>query len=663
MFSKSRDSRLEKILKNEGFNQLREALNVVLNQPVWWYCTGTEEAVRIIESHNKTGCGLLHDDRAIRAAWHDAVAAALWQVSQDKVALMTACPPDHTQVIVPVLCGEELQGFIGLSHLPSYEQHRLFPLLPLLTQHLRQIAEQERALEDLHSVRRLWKEVISILDHDLLLSRILEEIIILLDTEEGVLLLINQQHRLVRSATYGFAPDSPANQDYSISSTPYENKVFSWPQAAQMLSEGDPLRQWYLGLHTPVPPGLGVWGVPFSVKGKMVGMVLCSGKEGSLLTSNVDSALETLAEGAGIAIRNARELSETQQKTKALASVHAVHRFLSSVRSIQKVLDKKQVLSRIATLITQVVSVGKCSIMMLDENQILQPLVTIGLEPLEIGTIPLKLDEGIPGKVAHEGISLQVDSPLLDNRFNQDPSYYYPSRSYMSVPIVDEEVIGVITVAERRGNPPRFVEGDMEVLHTLVEQAVMALPNIDFYDKQQRIALRTMEVFNNLMETGDPDQPGNAQKLASLIEQFAQHLKLDEQTCRLFQMAAFIHGITLLLPDPVLNSFHHAEMAVRMAKRLEMPDQVIAILRDHHENFDGSGGPRRLQGEEIPLGARMLALTDHALHLSGYNLDLLFSEGDGVITQIRQLSGQALDPNLVDSLAHFLESGKDVSRV
>lgn len=659
------DNRLTRLLATPGFQQLRECLNVLLDRPVWWYSAGTEDSIHILESHNKTGCGLLHDDRNIREEWMEAAFAAIAQSGHDKVALMAACPPERTQIVVPILCGDEAQGFLGMAHLPNYEQRRLYPLLPLLTQHLRQIAERERAAEDLQSIHSLWKEVVSTLDPEVLLSRIVKEIISVLDSNQGVALLVDSEHRLVKSASVGFETPGAATQEFQISSTPYENKVFSWSQSAQMLSVGDPLRQWFLSLYPTVPEGAGVWAVPLSLSGRLLGLVLCLGKEGGILLPHLDTALGTLALGSSVAIRNALDFEQMRQKAVALGTVHSVYRLVSTTRLVGDMLDKKQILSRMAKLILQVLNVRKCSIMLVDESGRLQPCVKLGLESGEIGTAPLEIGYAVPGQAAQDASSILIEYPLQDNRFKDNPSTYYPSRAYLSVPMFEAEVIGVMTVAERAGHPARFSEGDREVLHTMAEQAVIALLNIDFFEKQERIALKTMGVFDNLLETGDPDQEGQAHRLAAMMEGFARYLKLDAQTRQLFQMAAFIHGIALLrvardTPAKLANGkngLKHIEVAIRMARRLEMSETVVAVLRDHHEHFDGTGQPRGLKGEEISMGARMLVLIDEYLQIASQRTDIPGEGGrQAAMRQIQEQAGKRYDPNLVQSLIEYLDS-------
>jgi GAF domain-containing protein len=625
---------------------------LLLGEPVWWCTSGAHSEIRILQSHGKRECGLLHDDSEIRERWMKEANAAIDRVAEERVGAIASSPPDCVQVVVPVFCGREIQGFIGIAHLPEYEEKRLSPLLPLMVDHIRNTAEGKRADEDLKGVRRLWKDVVSTLDLDVLEDRILGEIMAMLDTNTGALLLTDARGRLVPRNSIGLENQAESMENFYISATPYENKMSSWTHAAQILSPGDPLRQWFLSISLPVDEGSGVWAVPLTDSGKLFGLALCPGKEGSTLEPHLDMALETLALGSSVAIRNAQEFEQMRQKAVALSTVHSVYRMMSTTR------DMGDLLKRMANLTIQVLNVRKCSIMLVDKNGTLQPHVRIGLEPGEIGTVPLEMDQAIPGKVAASAASVMVDGPLGDPRYADDPSEFYPSQSYLSVPLFEEDVVGVITVADRIGTPSRFVEGDREVLNTLAEQAVIALLNIQFFEKQERIALRTMETFENLYETGDPDTEGHAQTLARLVDGLAEHLKIDPLTRQAFRMAAFVDSVSNLVSGSNHVSFATEESAVserlklsaRIAARLDLPDKVVPILKSLLEHFDGSGEPRGLRGEEIPLGARLLSVADGYLGLIRIG-GLTASQA---LSRMAEESGRLYDPHLVESIREYL---------
>jgi len=653
------DRRLIQLMETEEFLRLKDRLNLLLAQPVWWHASGSDCPIRLIESHDKRECGLLHDDNRIREEWRSSAQGAIERVLAERTGVIANSPPGCVQAVIPVFCGREVQGVIGMAHLPEYEIQRLTPLLPLMVDHIRNIAERERANEDLKGVQRLWRDVVSTLDLEVLQRRILQEIVTVLDAGTGVLLLTDSQFRLIPRIAVGFEDQTALLEGFKIAAAPYENKISGWNHAAQILSSGDPLRKWFLGLASPADESVGVWAVPLKDGGRLLGLALCPGLEGSELEPHLDMTVETLMLGSSVAIRNAKEFEQMRQKAVALSTVHSVYRLMSTTREVGDLLD------RMANLTIQVLNVRKCSIMLVDGKGWLQPRVKIGLEPGEIGTGPLQLNHGLPGRVAATAMSLMVDRPSSDPNFADDPAAFYPSQSYLSVPLFEEDVVGVITVADRIGNSARFAEGDREVLNTLAEQAVIALLNIQFFEKQERIALRTMETFENLYETGDPDKEGGAQRLADLVGGLARYLKIEGQTRQVFRMAAYIHHVSHLIlshratpgsagkPDPETP----LQLSVRMARRLELPESVIPILRHRYENFDGSGVPRRLKGEEIPLGARLLSLANAFLDLLPEGQDPLGGpQVPTALSRVADEAGKRFDPNLVEALRGYFKS-------
>ncbi len=134
------------------------------------------------------------------------------------------------------------------------------------------------------------------------------------------------------------------------------------------------------------------------------------------------------------------------------------------------------------------------------------------------------------------------------------------------------------------------------------------------------------ELFKALalvIESRDPDSKGHSEKVALLAREIAQELDCpDRLTCEI-EMAARIHDIgkvgirdEILLKSGLLTVAEWLEMMQHPSKGAEMIRPIsflqglIPIIEGHHEHFDGTGYPQGLKGEEIHLGARILAVAD-----------------------------------------------------
>jgi len=124
-------------------------------------------------------------------------------------------------------------------------------------------------------------------------------------------------------------------------------------------------------------------------------------------------------------------------------------------------------------------------------------------------------------------------------------------------------------------------------------------------------------------------------------------------------MAAFVNSVSNLVSsddpgstrgDPA-TLLEGLKLSTRIAKRLDLPDNVVPILRNLSEHFDGSGRPKGLRGEEIPLGARLLSVVDGYLDLTN-NAGLSATD---VLSEMSKESGRLYDPHLVDSMREFLQ--------
>ncbi len=158
---------------------------------------------------------------------------------------------------------------------------------------------------------------------------------------------------------------------------------------------------------------------------------------------------------------------------------------------------------------------------------------------------------------------------------------------------------------------------------------------------------------------GYPDP--HAWKVAGLAEAVGRKLGLEEPSICSLRIAAFLHDCgEMNLPREIFKkkgtldeeeSFilrtHPLLGEMAMRKTLSRYDDVPCIIRWHHERWDGNGYPDRLQGEEIPITARILAVTDAWSAMAG---DRPFREplsAKKIRREFETQSGMQFDPEVV----------------
>lgn len=125
------------------------------------------------------------------------------------------------------------------------------------------------------------------------------------------------------------------------------------------------------------------------------------------------------------------------------------------------------------------------------------------------------------------------------------------------------------------------------------------------------------------IEARDKYTRGHSQRVGQLAEQIAGRMGLDPRRCALLNKAGRLHDIGLLAtPAKILaqhcrlgvDAFHkvrkHSEIGYEVLKPLDSLAPVLPAVLHHHERMNGTGYPRGLQGDEIPLEARILAVAD-----------------------------------------------------
>jgi putative nucleotidyltransferase with HDIG domain len=136
----------------------------------------------------------------------------------------------------------------------------------------------------------------------------------------------------------------------------------------------------------------------------------------------------------------------------------------------------------------------------------------------------------------------------------------------------------------------------------------------------------------------------------------------DEAMIDAIDQAALLHDVgKLAVPPRICNKpgrltnsefevmKQHVDIGVVMLSRVPLPEPVVPIVGSHHENWNGTGYPRGLQGREIPLGARILAVADCFDALTSDRPYRSRLDPATAMDIVVQRSGTMYDPDIVDT--------------
>jgi diguanylate cyclase (GGDEF)-like protein/putative nucleotidyltransferase with HDIG domain len=175
--------------------------------------------------------------------------------------------------------------------------------------------------------------------------------------------------------------------------------------------------------------------------------------------------------------------------------------------------------------------------------------------------------------------------------------------------------------------------------------------------------MRTIEALALAIEAKDHTTHTHLQRVRTYAVELARELNLGEEQIEALRAAALLHDIgKLAVPEQIINKpgkLTHEEfekmkvhpiVGAEILDRVAFPYPVAPIVRSHHERWDGSGYPEGLSGENIPIGARILAAVDCLDALASdrqYRPALPLAEA---MTKVKEKSGTWFDPKIVEIL-------------
>ena len=280
----------------------------------------------------------------------------------------------------------------------------------------------------------------------------------------------------------------------------------------------------------------------------------------------------------------------------------------------------------------------------------------------------VRIGEGLAGRVAlerqavcihnlHEKEEICARNPFIKD---EDMVFYY------GIPLIAKgNVKGTLEVFNRRPMEP-----DTEWLdftEALAGQAAIAIDNATMFNDLQRSNIElslaydtTIEGWSRALDLRDKETEGHSQRVTELTLFMGRSMGMSEPELVHVRRGALLHDIgkmgipdsILFKPGPLSNEEwdimkRHPVYAYEMLSPINFLKPAIDIPYCHHEKWDGSGYPRGLRGENIPLAARIFAVSDvwDAL-CSNRSYRQAFSE-ETALEYIRSLEGIQFDPEVI----------------
>lgn len=287
----------------------------------------------------------------------------------------------------------------------------------------------------------------------------------------------------------------------------------------------------------------------------------------------------------------------------------------------------------------------------------------------------------IAGYVAATGEILMIEDvyelpPGTEYGFDRsfDTANGYRTRSILAIPMlgIDDQVIGVLQLInplDSRGQPVPFADHQDDLARSLASQTAIALTNGMLVERTKKAHLDTITRLAVAAEYKDIDTAAHIERMSRYSELLARVIGMDEEYVETMRLASPMHDVGKIgIPDAILlkpgkltdaefeQMKKHTEIGARILAGSDVPllqmSERIALA--HHEKWDGTGYPRGLRAEEIPVEGRIVALADVFDALTSKRCYKPAFTVEKALEIIREGQGKHFDPQCVDAFLSAL---------
>lgn len=372
---------------------------------------------------------------------------------------------------------------------------------------------------------------------------------------------------------------------------------------------------------------------------------------------------EELARSKEVEILNHR----LAEKIKELTILYSISESMSSIfNSIDQVLEKT------LEVVAGSLDCERISILFLDRpTKTLYIRAAKGLDSKIVKDTIIPVGDGISGKV------FELRAPLLVKDINKDldkdlrSNWFYKSRSLISAPLFFQgEPFGVINATDRIGDIP-FTKDDLVVLETIAKKVSLNIENVVLYECIYDNLIKTLMTLVRTLEARDPYTQKHSERVTFYSLETAKKLGCSEDMIETLGFAGYLHDIgkigvtdTVLLKKGKLTDSEfemikrHPVIGEQIVQYLELLPEERAIIRSHHERWDGKGYPDGLKGEEIPYPARILMVSDTYDAMTSSRPYRKAMQHEEAMDELFRYKWSQFDGNVVDAFSSIIGDAK-----
>ena len=279
---------------------------------------------------------------------------------------------------------------------------------------------------------------------------------------------------------------------------------------------------------------------------------------------------------------------------------------------------------------------------------------------------------GIAGRVLRSGKPRIVNDVSRSSSFDRDidAATGFTTKSLVCAPLLlDGRSLGVIEVLNKRDGS-RFNDHDLNTVVTVANEAAMAIENTRLHETLLENYKATIQTLAAAIDAKDPYTRGHSTRVMEYAVTTGAALELSGPELETLEYAGILHDVGKIAIDSTIlgkpgrldddewrKMREHPRVGANILKEVPFLREAAELVLFHHERYDGTGYPQGLKGEEIPLGARVLAVADS---FDSMTTDRAYQKATSVADALGELvncSGTQFCPVAVEAFISSFPSG------
>ncbi|HVG21678.1 MAG TPA: HD domain-containing phosphohydrolase [Blastocatellia bacterium] len=342
--------------------------------------------------------------------------------------------------------------------------------------------------------------------------------------------------------------------------------------------------------------------------------------------------------------------------------LRALYEFSGELLSAQ---SSKNLSEKLAQFMHRTLKAERCAVLLYDRDA--DALEVVATSEAEKFVAPSR---SITNLVYNDNVAVLSLDASTDERFSAGDSVRFQSiRSVMCAPIGSKTRVWGVCYVDNMTTERAFDDEALDFLTAVARQSGLTMENLYLLEEQRRSLESFIRTLAASLDARDDNTAGHSARVGAISSGIAKAMGLSESDCRLIYYAGLLHdygkiGVrddvllkpSELTPEEYAHVKEHPQHTFRLLSKIRFPEDLADIpfvAAAHHERWDGSGYPLGLEGEEIPIGSRIVAVADAYDALTEERCYHEPWSPERAIDELTERSGTFFDPTVVEAFLQY----------